>query len=453
MARHSASPTGRHMRHAVLPSAVVAAAALLLCAPPALAGRPGGGGGTTATGTAMTVQAERLQQPYTWQDPCCFGVDDFMSWTVAGQIAPGDSYTYVPRWPISPASEVPDMSADLRWSGATTLRMTSAVPLSDQVTYIEQSVNHAGQSITAPVVSNTAQLCMFFAPALADAPFNYAITVTNVGTATATAVTLSGQESNGYTVNYAPFCNRADADADGWNDTLEQGAYDLTEPAATTSTEQLGALGLDYLSPLSATDATDDEVDSYPPDVNDDGHVDPSDVADINAWVGHGSGVPFSRVDYSGVGPNRYQAQSALWRRYDLNGDGSVTGADVAWVQAEVGRPVPDPEDVIAPWVAFDPSMVPSAVARRTSVWLGANARDNRFLTSVHFYADGTLVSQQSVDPMTESDSPTGPRAVAQPEYQCVWTSPSKAGQVTLTVVATDAAGNTTRHTTTITVS
>jgi hypothetical protein len=307
-----------------------------------------------ATGTVMTVQSEVLRQPYSWQDPCCFGVDDFMSWTVTGQIAPGDSYTYVPRWPISSASELPSMSANLRWTGATTLRMTSAVPTNDQVADADPSVDHSGQTITAPVLGSTAALCMFFEPSGGPASFNYAVTITNVGTATATSVAFTGQEANGYTANYGPFCGHADADADGWNDTLEEGTLDLTVPAAGTTTEKMGVLGTDYLSGRSVTTTPDDEVDSYPPDVTDDGVVDQADVNLLSSWVDQGTGVPFARVDYSGVGPNSYQAQSGLWRRYDLNGDGLVTSADVSWVQAEVGRPVPDPVDVLSPWVKID---------------------------------------------------------------------------------------------------
>lgn len=447
MARHLAARNRRVLL------AGLTALTLLAAATPADASRPGSGGSTTPAGTLMTVQSEHLQQPYAWQDSTSFGVDDYMSWSVTGQIAPGDSYTYVPRWPISPASEIPDMSADLRWNGSTTLRMVSAVPLSDQVTYVEPGVDHGGQMITAPVVANTSALCMFFAPRLASAAFNYAITVTNTGPVTASAVTLSGQESNGYTDNYAPFCNHADADADGWNDTLEQGIYDLTEPGTSTPSSQLDTLGVDYLAARSTDSTPNDEVDSYPPDVNDDGRVDEADIADIQAWVGTGTGVPFSRVDYTGVGPNRYQLQSGLWRRYDLNGDGLVSSADVAWVQAEVGRPVPDPVDVIAPWVGFDRSALPSTVPHRSAVWIGANARDNRFLTSVQFYANGSLLTQQCNDPMTDSANPAVYHHATQPEYQCVWNTPSKSGQVTLSVVATDAAGNTSRDTTVLTVS
>jgi hypothetical protein len=400
----------------------------------------------------MTVQSEKLQQPYPWQDPRYFGVDDFMDWIVTGQIAPGDSYTYVPRWPISSASEVPAISANLRWSGATTLRMTSAVPMNDQVSAADPRVDHTGQAITAPVVGSTAALCMFFVPNSAVATFNYAVTITNVGSDAATSVNLTGQESNGYTSNFGPFCNRADADADGWNDTLEEGISDLTAPATGTSEEKFGVLGADYLQQRSVTNATNDEVDSFPPDVNDDGTVDRADVDAISGWVGQGTGVPFSRVDYTGVGPNRFQAQSGLWRRYDLNGDGLVTTADVSWVQAEVGRPAPDPVDVIAPWVAFDPSTATS-FPRRAGVWLGANARDNRALTSIRFAVNGSTLTQQCTDPTTEVADPSHIHNPATPEYQCVWNTPGKRAAVTLTVTATDAAGHSWTDTRKVTVS
>jgi hypothetical protein len=403
------------------------------------------------TATSMVIQSQNLQQPNSSQDPRYFGVDDFMNWTVTGQIAPGDSYSYTPRWPISWASEVPDMSASLRWSGSTTLRMTSVVPMDDQVTAADPTVDHTGQTITAPVVGGTAALCMFFVPRSSVPTFNYTITVTNVGTVAATAVTLSGQESNGYTANFGPFCNRADADADGWNDTVEEGITDLTAPATGTAEQKVAVLGSDYLGARARTGAANDEVDSYPPDVNDDGMVTQADVDQISTWVGQGTGVPFAQVNYTGVGPNSYQAQSALWRRYDLNGDGLVTAADVAWVQAEVGRPVPDPVDVLAPWVAFDRS-IGTTFSARTPVWLGANARDNRALATIRFAVNGTALTQQCTTPLTEMSDPTNIHNPAAPEYQCPWT-PSKRGTATLTVTATDAAGNATTDTMKVTVS
>jgi hypothetical protein len=408
--------------------------------------------GAAPVSTVMTVQSQNLRQPYSWQDPRYFGVDDFMNWTVTGQIAPGDSYTYTPPWPISSASEVPAISASLEWSGSTTLRMTSAVPMNGQVSAADPRVNHVGQTISAPVIDSSAALCMFFVPPGDGSTFNYSITVTNVGSAAATSVKLSGQESNGYVANYAPFCNRADADGDGWNDTLEQGTVDLTAPAAGTTEQKLGVLGTDYLQGRGSTSTPNDEVDSYPPDVNDDGTVTQADVDAISAWVGQGTGVPFARVDYTGVGPNTYQAQSGLWRRYDLNGDGLVTAADVAWVQAEVGRPVPDPVDVIAPWVAFDRS-AGTSFPRRTSVFLGANARDNRALTAVHFAINGSTLTQQCTDPLTEMADPTAIHDPTTPEYGCAWSTPGKRTTVTLTVSATDAAGHTSTDTVKLTVS
>jgi hypothetical protein len=427
MARH------RHTQRC-LALAAAACAALALAAP-AQAAR------TATVTTVMTIQSQQLYQPYSWQDPTAFGVDDFMNWTVTGQLAPGDSYTFVPKWPISSASEVPAMSSSVRWSGSTTLRLTTTVPTDDQVTAADPSVDHRGALITAPVISNSAQLCMFFVPDNGVPTFNYALTVTNVGTVAATAVTLTGQTSNGYTSNFGPFCNRADADGDGWNDTLEEGMTDLTQPAVSTAAEVDNLLGVDYLAGRSATGTPGDEVDSYPPDVNDDGAVTQADVTQLSSWVGQGTGVPLARVDYTGVGAYSYQQQSALWRRYDLNGDGQVDSADVAWVQAEVGRPVPDPVDMLAPAVRFDRSGGTS-FPRRSGVVLGAYARDNRALASVKFAVNGSTLTQQCTDPSTEFADQATYHNPAQPQYQCVWMTPSKSGGVTLKVTATDAAGN-----------
>jgi hypothetical protein len=425
----------RH-RHTQLCLALAAAAcAALALAAPAQAAR------TATVTTVMTIQSQQLYQPYSWQDPTAFGVDDFMNWTVTGQLAPGDSYTFVPKWPISSASEVPAMSSSVRWSGSTTLRLTTTVPTDDQVTAADPSVDHRGALITAPVISNSAQLCMFFVPDNGVPTFNYALTVTNVGTVSATAVTLTGQTSNGYTSNFGPFCNRADADGDGWNDTLEEGMTDLTQPAVSTAAEVDNLLGVDYLAGRSATGTPGDEVDSYPPDVNDDGAVTQADVTQLSSWVGQGTGVPLARVDYTGVGAYSYQQQSALWRRYDLNGDGQVDSADVAWVQAEVGRPVPDPVDMLAPAVRFDRSGGTS-FPRRSGVVLGAYARDNRALASVKFAVNGSTLTQQCTDPSTEFADQATYHNPAQPQYQCVWMTPSKSGGVTLKVTATDAAGN-----------
>jgi hypothetical protein len=421
-----------------LPAAAAAALGALSIAAALTAGPAAGATGTTL----MTVQWQRLSQPYAWQDPGVFGVDDFLNWQVTGQIAPGDSYTFVPRWPIGSASEIPDISASLRWSGATTLRLSTVVPMDDEVSAAQPSVDHRGQPIVAPVVNNTAELCMFFVPSSSVPSFNYALTVTNVGSVAATAVTLNGQESNGYTANFGPFCNRADADGDGWNDSLEEGITDLTAPAMATQADALNVFGVDYLAGRSATSTANDEVDSYPPDVNDDGVVNQLDVDEIKAWMGQGTGVPMAHVNYSGTGSESYQQQAAAWRRYDLDGDGRVTAADVAWVQAEVGRPVPDPVDVLPPAVAYDRAGG-TTFPRRTPVWLGAYARDNRALVALKFAVNGTVLTQQCTDPSNEMLDPTRYRNPAASQYQCVWTTPAKAGTLTLTVTAQDAAGNT----------
>jgi hypothetical protein len=408
---------------------------------PAQAAKSGGSSAPVPAG--MTVQAENLYQPYAWQDPGVFGVDDFMNWTVTGQLAPGEAYTYVPKWPIGSASEVPAMSSSLRWSGATQLRLTTVVPMNDQASAADPRVDHRGATITAPVVNNSAALCMFFVPSNSVPTFNYALRITNVGGATATSVTFTGQTSNGYTSNFGQFCNRADADGDGWNDTLEEGMANLTAPAVDSGDDALRVFGTDYLGSRPMTCGADDEVDSYPPDVNDDGAVNQADVDEIAGWVGQGSGVPQARVEYTGVGAYAYQQQSGLWRRYDLTGDGLVTSADVAWVRAEVGRPVPDPADLLAPAVSYDRS-AGTAFPRRTAVWLGAFARDNRALASIRFAVNGTTLTQQCTDPATEMADPAWYRNPATAQYQCVWTTPGKAATVTLTVTATDAAGNST---------
>jgi Dockerin type I domain len=401
----------------------------------------------------MTVQWETISRPNTTQDPAYFQTDDFMNWKVTGDLAPGASYTYTPRWPTSWASELPAATADVTWSGATKLTMTTVVPQSNQVPGIDPSVAHIGNRITAPVYSNSAQLCMFMTGGPSTPSWNYSITITNTGSQPATGVSFTGQESNGYTANYGRFCNRADADSDGWNDTLEQGLLDLSYPAASTTGDRFGVLGSDYLTPVSRSATSNDEVDASPVDLNDDGAVTSADVAIIQSWVGQGTGVPFDRVDYSGVSANTYSKQSALWRRYDLDGDGLVTQHDVAWVQAEVARPQPDPVDVIAPRVVLDRSYVPATVAKSTSVWLGAYARDNRALMSVSFSVDGSRLSQQCTTPMNEATDPTQlSNPAAGPEYGCVWAGSRKTGPHTVTVQATDAAGNTSTDTMTVNV-
>jgi hypothetical protein len=194
-------------------------------------------------------------------------------------------------------------------------------------------------------------------------------------------------------------------------------------------------------------------VDAYPVDVNDDGVVDATDVAIVESWVGQGTGVPVDRVNFTGSGSDTFANQTGLWRRYDLDGDGLVTANDVAWVQDEVGRPVPDPQDVIAPHVVIDRSYVPSSVPRGSGVWLGASARDNRALVSVQFAVNGTAVTQQCTTPMNEAADPTvlGHPTLG-PEYGCYWSGAKRAGQYTVTASATDAAGNTSTDTMLLTV-
>jgi hypothetical protein len=367
-----------------------------------------------------------------------------MTWQVTGQIAPGDSYTFTPQWPTSWASEIPAATAYLGWSGSTTLTMTTVVPQNNVISGADPSVDHIGQQVSAPAHLNTAELCLFTNGDSTTPSWNYTIKITNTGTQTATGVLFSGQESNGYTSNYSHFCNRADADADGWNDTLEQGILDLSYPAAGENTSRFGVLGSDYLASRSRTATVNDEVDSSPVDVDDNGVVDAADVAIVQSWVGQGTGVPFDRVDYTATGASTVANQIGLWRRYDLDGDGLVTGKDVAWVQGEVGRPAPDPQDVLAPRVLIDRSYVPASVPRGSGVWLGASARDNRALVSVQFTVNGNAVTAQCSTPMNEPADPTAlGHPTAGPEYGCYWSGAKQAGQYTVRATAADAAGNT----------
>jgi len=440
-------------RPLIVMTALAVATGLALVQSAPSSAKPPAHGGTSTSSTPMTLQWETISRPSSSQDPAYFQTDDFMNWKVTGDLAAGASYTFTPQWPTSWASELPAATANLTWSGSTTLTMTTVVPQNNQIAGIDPSVDHIGQQITAPVYSNSAQLCLFMTGGPVTPSWTYTVTITNTGSQPATGVSFTGQESNGYTANYAHFCNRADADADGWNDTLEQGLLDLSYPGASTTNDRLGVLGSDYLGATSRTTTTTDEVDASPVDLNDDGVVDSADVAIIQSWVGQGTGVPFDRIDYSAVSADTFNKQTGLWRRYDLDGDGLVTRNDVAWVQDEVGRPQPDPVDLIPPHVVIDRSYVPATVAKSTSVWLGASARDNRALMSVVFVVDGSRVSQQCTTPMTEATDPTQlGNPAAGPEYGCVWSGSRQPGTHTVTVTATDAAGNTSTDTMTINV-
>jgi hypothetical protein len=70
----------------------------------------------------------------------------------------------------------------------------------------------------------------------------------------------------------------------------------------------------------------------------------------------------------------------------------------------------------------------------------------------VRFAVNGSPLTQQCTDPNTEMTNPVYYHDPSTAQYQCVWTTPGKRATVTLTITATDAAGNASTQSVTLTV-
>ncbi|WP_248341757.1 dockerin type I domain-containing protein [Anaeromyxobacter paludicola] len=259
----------------------------------------------------------------------CVSEDDALSWSAAGYLAPGQSYTFTPRYPDcnDPRAVMVHVAAE---TGAS-LRISTVVPAADGNS---NDPGQAGMAIHADTRSGVAQLCMFpNTSGIGSA--GYAITITNVGTTTANAITVSGKDTNDWPYYYWADCLAADADHDGWSDSLEHAMAQLVYP---TGNYLYGATpaGSNYLRSCGTPQAND-EFDFWPPDLDDDGVVTQADVALVSAHVGEGNGIPWSAITPDPNLPQSFWSHVGAWNRFDLNADGVVDAKDVAIVQGLLG--------------------------------------------------------------------------------------------------------------------
>ncbi|MBX4197439.1 hypothetical protein KW801_02700 [Candidatus Saccharibacteria bacterium] len=403
----------------------------------------------------------------------CFGVDSNATWQGRGTLAPGETYTFTPKYPTCGDSEVPAVSMHIDWTGVTDVRMQSQVAFIDQhSTGISSSTFRApkivGKTITAPILSapnsaKQANFCEFIdGDYTADGlgisyitysdgkshapPRGWTATITNTGTQAAT-VNFSGQETNGWIGLFYPHCNRGDSDGDHWNDALEETMLSLSGLNKVAS-------GSDYLSStalkdLSSTSDYITTISASPADFNADDVIDASDVAMIQQYVGKGNGIPQDEID-----PNAGCSQSStvdadtacqgVWARFDLDGDGYVAVHDVTEVQTLIGKPFPLDADYLSPWAVIEvPNTVP---ANYNGYIIHAFASDNDLLTHVDIYAAGKKLC--STWGTTDNFGKKG-----QGLFYCGgWQTPRQSGTTTLiTVNAFDDAGHVYSATKTVT--
>jgi hypothetical protein len=282
--------------------------------------------------TTLEVVAGPLavtSESYTFQwdaSKLCIGEDDHFTWTASGALGPGGTFVYTPRYPDCQTARA--VVVEVRSSA--TLRVSTVVPVGDE---LSNDATQAGKTIAATTRGGVARLCMFPNPSF-SAPASYRITVENLGATSAGDVAVTGRDFNDWLVFYWNDCLGADADGDGWSDSVEHAMAQLVYPTGNYNSGALPA-GTDYLR-ACGTAAADDEFDAWPPDFDDDGRVTDADVARVAAHVGEGNGIPWANITPDS-GPDGYWSHVGAWNRFDLDGDGWVGSSDVARARALLG--------------------------------------------------------------------------------------------------------------------
>ncbi len=363
------------------------------------------------TPTPVTSGMHIDSETYRLPDRSCVGEDDFIWWQASGSLAPGASYTFTPQ---KPSCGLRALMAHVNWSGSQ-LDLSTNFPVAPN------------SHIVAPPVGNTASVCMFPYTGITPPYVSYSFTITNVGTSTASNILMKGEDANDWTIHFYSQCMNADADHDGWNDSIEHTMQDVGRFMSTDYNNTLK--GSQWLA-SHGSNIPDDEEDFYPPDFNDDNVVDQTDVNRIISYLGQGNGIGFYRLS-----PNRdayYMGDQAFpWRRFDLDGDGYVTQKDVDMVQGSVGRPIPPATDIFAPTVHIQAPTNGSIFQYTSSTFVDTFASDNMSITKVETYVNGTKICTQ--------DEPTGNN---EPLYRCSWSIPRRRASYTIQVKAYDGAGH-----------
>jgi hypothetical protein len=423
-ARNVAAKAGSHHWHK---TQLLIIFSCLLPMSPGYAGKP-----STSTGTSSYVPMSMQYENYNFRnlsgDNSCLGEDDAFAWKAVGGLKPGESFTFTPQYPACFAHSAA-ISVVLSWQGSQ-LQLSSNAPDNDVRSW-DQS--QKGRLIIAPTVGNTAQLCMF--PAYESSGIVYTITVTNVGAAIADNVVIDGRSDNDWAVNYYNRCLNADADRDGWNDSLEHTMTNLVYPIGYIDGVYQPYIlwGSNYLSDQTETGNAGDEIDSSPSDLNDDGMINSLDSDKISLHLGEGNGIPLEQISPNASDAGFIWANTKAWRRYDLDGDGYVSQIDADIVFSLIGQSLPLMTDSIAPTARVISPIPGSNVTKGADYLIKGHVWDNAGIARVDYLIDGKT--------QCTATNPVPTFGFTSPFYACWWSVPKRAGIYQLAMKVYDAAG------------
>lgn len=393
-----------------------------------------------------------INNPTALSTQGCFGIDDSASWAGSGTLAPGQSYTFTPQYPICSSSESPVIAMNIYWSGNTDVKLETTNPfLSGYSNTKIIDLHEIAPISTAQGGKKQAHLCI-----LADAsrtyaylgypvktseglwshPISWSMTMTNTGSQTA-SVSARGYQENGWASNIFPGCLRADADNDHWNDSLEMITQSLAYYAFP-----------DQNSPIMFKGSNDASL--SPADINGDKIINGTDVAMVHEHIGEGSAVTLDQISPNN-GTSWFYNETRQWRRYDIDGDGRVTLHDEDWVSALIGKPIPLQDDPLAPWAVINLSdTVPT---NYSSYSIPVYGMDNDMITHVDVYVTYGGKKRLLCQNWGEGTSPGPPPTTNMNHFSCGWQTPRQSGvKALIEAVVYDNAGHTYTASKTVTV-
>lgn len=377
--------------------------------------------------TPMTLQ----QESYHFRSGVerdCLGEDDDLEWLAGGTLQPGESFTFTPQYPgcYSHAAAITVVAS---WEQGL-LELSSTVPDAD---YASLDADQAGQTIIAPTLGVRAELCMF--PAFRTTGIDYTITLTNTSSVPVHGIELHGRHENDWALFFYSRCFNADADGDGWNDSLEHSMANLLYPIGyIDQVLQPDILwGSNYLRAISQSLQPDDEIDSFPPDLDDDGAVTVADLDIIESHLNEGNGIPLSQISPN-PGENWFWENVLAFRRYDLDGDGWVADSDIRIAEAYLDLELPVADDIVAPTSRVTSPANNEFVPRGGTIRITAHAWDNAALTRVDYLVNGKVICSKT--------EPVPGFGFESPMFSCWWDVPRPLTSHTIEMRAYDATGN-----------
>lgn len=395
-----------------------------------LEAKPGGKGGNKPPPSEFVPMAMDYEDYFfrvTGEDGC-LGEDDRLEWAASGSLAPGESFGFEPQM-AGCKNHTAAITIVATWSSGA-LELRSQVPDADLASL---DADQAGQTIRAPLVDQRAQLCMF--PHYNSDGVVYEVTLTNNSSETVHDIQLDGKSENDWAIHFYPRCINADADNDGWNDSLEHSMTSLLyRNNYIDGVFQPDILwGSNYLRDRPQTSDSLDEIDSFPPDFNDDGRVDDLDLQIFQDWSGQGNGIPLEDISPN-PGALWYHNNTLPWRRYDLDGDGFVDDEDRRILVQSQDQEVPMTGDSVSPTARVTAPLEGESVPRGGEVRIIAHAWDNSALTRVDYLVNGRTVCSKT-DPLPGY-------GFTSPLYFCWWQVPKRNQTHRIEVRAYDATGN-----------